>query len=284
MSESLGGKGLGAVDMGAIMFEIACKDTPLATFFLLHNFLGLNAVDKLAHDKLKFPLLSSTIPLYKILGWALTEPGNGSEITTTARKIEGGYLLSGKKKQIGNGVDADYILTWACNESENNKVQCFLVDKDSKGLTTSQGKQGHRYRAVQKEHLILTDVFVQDSQKLEHGNDFKLDTQGVLKYFFIFVAWMATGVAAGALEYAMRNCIKDRTMKSNVQNKLEKCVGIVQQSILLCMQISRMYDQGSDRMSMGRIIMAKEECSRNVREVAVIARGAMAENKLAIDP
>ena len=98
MSESIGGKGLGAVDMGAIMFEIACKDTPLATFFLLHNFLGLNAVDKLAHDKLKFPLLSSTIPLYKILGWALTEPGNGSEITTTARKIEGGYLLSGKKK------------------------------------------------------------------------------------------------------------------------------------------------------------------------------------------
>ena len=45
-----------------------------------------------------------------------------------------------------------------------------------------------------------------------------------------------------------------------------------------------MYDQGSDRMSMGRIIMAKEECSRNVREVAVITRGAMAENKLAIDP
>ena len=95
---------------------------------------------------------------------------------------------------------------------------------------------------------------------------------------------MATGVAAGALEYAMRNCIKDRTMKSNVQNKLEKCVGIVQQSILLCMQISRMYEQGSNRMSMGRIIMAKEECSRNVREVAVIARGAMAESKLPIDP
>ena len=30
--------------------------------------------------------------------------------------------------------------------------------------------------------------------------------------------------------------------------------------------------------------MAKDECSRSVREVAVLARGAMAENKIVIDP
>ena len=89
-------------------------------------------------------------------------------------------------------------------------------------------------------------------------------------------------MAAGALEYAMNNYTKESGMRSKV--KLEKCVGIVQQSILLCMQISRMYDQGSDKVTIGRVILAKEECSRNVRQVAVIARGAMAENKLVIDP
>ena len=89
---------MSSIDMGAIMFEIACKDTPLATFFLLHNCLGIKAVCNLAQDSLKVSLLQATLPLYKVLGWALTEPGKGSQITTTARKVEGGYLLNGKKK------------------------------------------------------------------------------------------------------------------------------------------------------------------------------------------
>lgn len=50
------------------------------------------------------------------------------------------------------------------------------------------------------------------------------------------------------------------------------------------MQISRLYDKGSDKVSIGRVIMVKDECSRNVREVAVLAKGAMAENKIVIDP
>lgn len=61
----------------------------------------------------------------KVLCFGLTEPEYGSDassIKTTAKKVEGGYLINGVKRWIGNGTFADYIIIWAKNESEGGKV------------------------------------------------------------------------------------------------------------------------------------------------------------------
>lgn len=67
----------------------------------------------------------------------LTEPKGGSDathISTTATKIEGGWLINGAKKWSGNGTFADYLLVWATNPSENNNIQCFVVTKGTPGI------------------------------------------------------------------------------------------------------------------------------------------------------
>lgn len=77
------------------------------------------------------------MPLKKVMAWALTEPDNGSDassIQTTAKKVDGGYSITGRKRWIGNATFADYILVWARNEAAGGKVQCFLVRKGSEGL------------------------------------------------------------------------------------------------------------------------------------------------------
>ena len=78
----------------------------------------------------------------KILAWALTEPENGSDasgLTTRATKVEGGYLLNGHKRWIGNATFADYICVWARNENIKGKpVQCFLVRGDSPGFKATK--------------------------------------------------------------------------------------------------------------------------------------------------
>ena len=79
--------------------------------------------------------------LKKILAWALTEPETGSdasEIHTSASQVEGGFLLNGRKRWIGNATFADYILCWARNEAESGRLQCFLLRKGAPGLAISK--------------------------------------------------------------------------------------------------------------------------------------------------
>jgi alkylation response protein AidB-like acyl-CoA dehydrogenase len=59
------------------------------------------------------------------MSFGLTEPEFGSDATslqTTAKKVEGGYLLNGKKRWIGNATFAEYIIVWAMNVDEKNKI------------------------------------------------------------------------------------------------------------------------------------------------------------------
>jgi len=61
----------------------------------------------------------------KNICFGLTEPNYGSDATslkTSAKKVEGGYVLNGEKRWIGNATFADYIIIWARNVDEGNKI------------------------------------------------------------------------------------------------------------------------------------------------------------------
>jgi len=61
----------------------------------------------------------------KICAFGLTEPNYGSDassLKTTAKKVDGGYVLNGEKFWIGNGSFADFIMVFARNVDEGNKV------------------------------------------------------------------------------------------------------------------------------------------------------------------
>jgi len=210
---------MSCADVGAGMYELACKDASIATFFLLHHSLGNYTVYKLAQPSLRKKILDDTIPLKKVLAWALTEPDNGSDassITTTATKVEGGYLLNGRKKWIGNATFSDYICIWARNKHEGGKIQCFLVRQEQKGVTTSKVERKMALRAVQNAHISLENAFVPDDERFELAKDFATGTKDVLKHSRIFVAWMAAGIAAGACEAAFKYCTERVQFKKKI--------------------------------------------------------------------
>ena len=69
--------------------------------------------------------MRESIGFKKIHCFGLTEPNNGSDasdLQTTAKKVDGGYLLNGRKRWIGNATFADYIMVWAKNPAEGNKI------------------------------------------------------------------------------------------------------------------------------------------------------------------
>jgi len=69
------------------------------------------------------------------MAFAITEPSIGSDATNMSTNVilatdgRDGYILNGEKYWIGNGTNADYIIVWAKNKSEQNQVQGFIVKK-----------------------------------------------------------------------------------------------------------------------------------------------------------
>jgi alkylation response protein AidB-like acyl-CoA dehydrogenase len=58
-------------------------------------------------------------------------------MTTTAKKVEGGYIINGQKRWPGNATIADFTIVWAKNVSDGNKIQGFVVEKGMKGHTAT---------------------------------------------------------------------------------------------------------------------------------------------------
>lgn len=127
------------MEVAAVCYEIAKIDASIGTFLIVHNSIGMAVVDMLGSEEQRAKILPDAIALRKIMSFGLTEPDYGSDATslkTSAKKVPGGYVLNGQKRWIGNATFADYIIIWARNAEEGNKVQAFVVEKGSKGLKT----------------------------------------------------------------------------------------------------------------------------------------------------
>jgi len=105
-----GGPGMSNLEVGAICFEIAKKDASIATFCVAHNCIGTTVISELGDEEQRARLLKESLNMDKICCFALTESTNGSDasaLKTNATKTEGGWLLNGEKRWIGNGTMAD---------------------------------------------------------------------------------------------------------------------------------------------------------------------------------
>ena len=204
--KEFGGPGLNTMEVGAVIFELAKVDSSIYTFLTVHNSIGMAVIDYLGNEEQRARILPDGIALKKILSFGLTEPEYGSDATslkTTAKRVQGGYVLNGAKRWIGNATFADIIIVWAKNEDDGNKIQAFLVEKDSKGLSTKKIENKYSLRMVQNADVYLDNVFVPDHNKLAKATDFATGTNKILEHSRIKVIWGAVGCAAGAYEAAL---------------------------------------------------------------------------------
>jgi len=184
---------------------MAKLDGSIATFFLVHNGIGMAVVDKLGDDEQRKRILTPALNLDKILCFGLTEPDNGSDasaLKTTATKVDGGYLINGRKRWIGNATFGD-VIVWARNSSDKNLIQAFVVEQGQKGFNTKKIEGKYALRMVQNADIELTDVFVPEKNKLTNAKDFS-NTNQILESSRLMVAWMAAALATGAYESALK--------------------------------------------------------------------------------
>jgi alkylation response protein AidB-like acyl-CoA dehydrogenase len=150
------------------------------------------------------PLARERPPLTAL---ATTEPGSGSDaasIQTTARRVDGGYVLNGQKSWISNGGVADFYVVFATVEpgSGHRGITAFVLESGDSGLTCGQPMKKMGQRAIVNTELFLDDVFVDEDRRLgDEGDGFR----GLMETFDrsrVTLGASATGLARAALEYA----------------------------------------------------------------------------------
>ena len=124
--KDFGGPNLSQFGVGAVAFEMGKIDASLATFIAVHNSIGMQVIDMLGNEDQRARYIPDGLTFKKIFAFGLTEPEFGSDATslrTTAKKVDGGYILNGKKRWIGNSTFPNsVVVVWARNEDEGGKI------------------------------------------------------------------------------------------------------------------------------------------------------------------
>jgi acyl-CoA dehydrogenase len=151
------------------------------------------------------PLTSMEPPLTAL---AITEPQSGSDaasIATHARRVSGGYSISGQKAWTSNGGVASYYIVFATVQpgSGHRGVTAFVIEDTDQGFSSGRPIAKMGQRAIPNTELFLEEVFVPEERRLgEEGSGFR----GLMETFDrsrVTLAASATGLARAALEFAV---------------------------------------------------------------------------------
>ncbi len=133
----------------------------------------------------------------KIGALGITEPGAGSDvagIATTARKVDGGYLVNGSKTFITNGVRADFLVC-ACKTTEaggHDGISFLVLERDMPGYEVSRKLEKLGWHSSDTGELSFTDVEVPAANLLG-------DENGGFRLIMANFAWERLLMAVGAV-------------------------------------------------------------------------------------
>ncbi len=169
--EELGGLGLGPIASAA--FSEALGSSTFAGFdvtVLVHTDMAgphlVSSGTPLQHERWMPGILSGDT----ILSIGVSEPDAGSDVAgmrSTARRVDGGWSLTGRKTFITNAVYGDLtILAARSHPDEKYGISMFLVPRDTPGFQVSKKLDKHGWRCSDTAELTFDEVFVPDEQLL----------------------------------------------------------------------------------------------------------------------
>jgi len=150
-----------------------------------------------------------------LFAFALTEPSAGSDMEdghgaaklrpgTVARRVEGGYLLTGRKVFISGGDRADAISVFSALEGEGMPSwTCFYVEARSPGFRVVRSELKMGQRASSAAELQFDGVFVPDRHVIGELRKGWALNRVTLNFSRLPTAAVALGIARGALEAAV---------------------------------------------------------------------------------
>ncbi|KKL91552.1 hypothetical protein LCGC14_1893530, partial [marine sediment metagenome] len=275
LPEEYGGPGLNHVCYGLIAREVERVDSAYRSALSVQSSLVMHPIHAFGQEALKKRILPKLASGEMVGCFGLTEPNHGSDpagMETRAKKVDGGYLLSGSKTWITNSPIADVCVVWG---KLDGKVTGFVIEREgSKGLETPKIPGKFSLRASETGSIFMDEVFVPEENKL--------DVEGLKGPFSCLnkarfgISWGSLGAAEfcwhAARSYTLERKQFGKPLAANqlIQKKLVDMQTEITLGLQAALQLGRMMDSG-DATPDAISLLKRNNCGKSL-DIARVAR------------
>ena len=277
-----GGHGLNYVAYGLIAREVERVDSGYRSMMSVQSSLVMLPIFQFGTEAQRSKYLPKLAAGAWIGCFGLTEPNHGSDpgsMQTRAKKMKGGYSLTGTKAWISNSPIADVFVVWAKDDAGD--IRGFILEKSMKGLSAPKihGKVGLRTSITGE--IVMDNVFCPEENAFAEVRGLKgpFTCLDAARYG---IAWGALGAAEDCWHRARRYVLErqqfGRPLAANqlIQKKLADMQTEITLGLQGCLRLGRMKDEGSAAVEITSI-MKRNSCGKAL-EIARLARDMLGGN------
>ena len=269
--------GVSNVAYGLIAREIERVDSSYRSAFSVQSSLAMYAIYKFGSEEQKEHYLPEMAKGNIIGCFGLTEPDAGSDpagMKSVAKKVDGGFELTGSKTWITNSPIADLFIIWA--KDEQGVLRGFILErKDAKGLETPYLDGKFALRASATGMIFMDQVFISEDKVLPNVQSFK-GPFTCLNSARYGIAWGVMGAAEfcweKSLEYTLDRNQFDAPLASKqlIQKKLADMQTEISLGMQVALRVGRLIDE--DNFIPEMISLIKRNNCQKALEIARSAR------------
>jgi glutaryl-CoA dehydrogenase len=274
--EEYGGAGVNYVCYGLVAREVERVDSGYRSAMSVQSSLVMYPITAYGSEEQKKKYLPRLATGELVGCFGLTEPDAGSDpgsMRTRAKKVDGGYVLTGNKMWITNSPIADVFVVWG--KTEDGIIRGFILEKGMKGLSAPKIEGKFSLRASATGEIVMDEVFV-PAENLLPGVEGLKGPFGCLNRARFGIAWGVMGAAEfcwhQARQYTLDRKQFNRPLANNqlIQLKLANMQTEITLGLHGCLRLGRLFDDG--KMAPEMISLMKRNNCGKALEIARVAR------------
>jgi glutaryl-CoA dehydrogenase len=276
--EEYGGVGASYVAYGLVAREVERIDSGYRSMMSVQSSLVMYPILAYGSEEQKQKYLPKLATGEWIGCFGLTEPDAGSDpggMTTRAKKVDGGYLLSGAKTWISNSPIADVFVIWAKSDAHGDGIRGFIVEKGAKGLSAPKIEGKLSLRASITGMILMDEIELSEDALLPNVQGLK-GPFGCLNRARYGISWGSLGAAEFCF-HAARQYGLDRQQfgtplagRQLFQKKLADMETEIALGLQASLRVGRLMDQG--RFAPEMISIVKRNNVGKALDIARMAR------------
>ena len=276
--EKYGCAGASYVSYGLVAREVERIDSGYRSMMSVQSSLVMHPINAFGSEDQKMKFLPKLATGRFIGCFGLTEPDAGSDpgsMKTVAKKVDGGYELSGTKMWISNSPIADVFIIWAKSKDHNDKIKGFILEKGMKGLSAPKINKKLSLRASITGEIVMDQVIVPEENMLPNVSGLR-GPFSCLNRARYGISWGVMGAAEDcwhrARQYTLDRKQFGKPLASTqlVQKKLADMQTEITLGLHASLQVGRLFDQ-KKLAPEGISIVKRNNCGKAL-EIARMSR------------